>query len=218
MKPLIEGYKAQINKKHRELSSALRKTLDIAIDIGSILKKVKRDLDHGEFLPWIQVNCAFSERTARNYMRVYEYRLDLQKADKTARIADLTAAYKHIDRIEYEKNRKEIDKKMKEVRKKTDGKKYDDKVNKDTYIKVGGVDYTQKQFDEQLKILAAHNERQSKFREKINAGNDYQDTFFDMIDEYILSLKTDNEKLEACNNIIKYCRKLAGEFQRKSIK
>lgn len=56
-----------------------------------------------------------------------------------------------------------------------------------------------------------------QFRNKINEGNKYQSTFFDIIDKYLLELKTDSERLEAINNIIKYCKKIAIKYQQKSI-
>lgn len=43
-----------------------------ALEIGQHLLTVKAALPHGHFLPWLQAEFTWSERTARNYMRIAE--------------------------------------------------------------------------------------------------------------------------------------------------
>src|SRR5471030_2767354 len=60
--------------------------------IGLYLSGVKEQLPHGEFGKWIEVNLGFTERTARNYMKVYKFKEDfmtcenIDEADKKERI------------------------------------------------------------------------------------------------------------------------------------
>lgn len=49
--------------------------------LGSYLNEVKEQLPHGEFGKWIEDNVGFSERTARNYMKVYKFREDFMTCE-----------------------------------------------------------------------------------------------------------------------------------------
>ncbi len=62
-----------------------RTSLPKAIKIGELLAGIKDKLEHGQWLPWIQKNLSFSERTAQNYLRFFEEKDRL----KNAAIADL---------------------------------------------------------------------------------------------------------------------------------
>jgi Protein of unknown function (DUF3102) len=80
----------EINRLHRDLQALAMQSLDHAIRIGELLSQVKRQLPRGRWIPWLNSNVKFSERTARNYISVFEHRMAL----KSARVADLTEAYK----------------------------------------------------------------------------------------------------------------------------
>lgn len=67
-------------------------TLEKAVRIGELLAQQKGALKHGEWLPWLETNIQFTDRTARNYMRVYKKRDQI----KTETISDLTDAYKFL--------------------------------------------------------------------------------------------------------------------------
>lgn len=73
-----------------EIVRDLKRSLDNAIEIGSLLTEQKSKLPHGEFTAWIDSNMPFSGRTARNYMKLYENKDRL----KTETVADLAGAYK----------------------------------------------------------------------------------------------------------------------------
>jgi hypothetical protein len=83
---------AEINKLHRELQELAIGALDRAIRIGELLSKAKNRVPHGHWLSWLAGNVAVSERTARNYMRVFENREKL----KSANVADLAEAYQML--------------------------------------------------------------------------------------------------------------------------
>jgi Protein of unknown function (DUF3102) len=84
----------EINRLHGELQGLAVNALDQAIRIGELLFDMKRSLEHGKWLSWLHCNVSFSERTARNYMRVFQERARL----KSANVADLTAAYLELDK------------------------------------------------------------------------------------------------------------------------
>lgn len=80
----------EINRLHGEIEAAYHTSLERAIRIGELLAEQKEALGHGQFLPWVTEHLPFSERTARNYMRVFSHRAEL----KSAGVADLTTAYR----------------------------------------------------------------------------------------------------------------------------
>jgi hypothetical protein len=81
---------AEINKLHQDLQELATGALDRAIRLGELLSAAKSRLPHGQWLPWLASNVAFSERTARNYMRIFENRAAL----KSANVADFGEAYR----------------------------------------------------------------------------------------------------------------------------
>jgi hypothetical protein len=75
-KPKKKGYKQQarwIKQTMREAAIELEKAekeyRDEMAAVGDMLMDVKEALPHGEFLPWLEENFDFNERTARQYMR-----------------------------------------------------------------------------------------------------------------------------------------------------
>src|SRR5438045_1440266 len=79
----------EINALHGEVQDQASKVLDKAIRIGELLHRIKYERGHGHWLPWVNNNLSFSERTAQNYMRVFHNRAHL----KSANVADLSNAY-----------------------------------------------------------------------------------------------------------------------------
>jgi hypothetical protein len=82
----------EITELHYKITTAIKKTLQDAIRIGELLKEQKDKMPHGVFTSWIKENLPFSDRTARNYMRVHESRERL----KTESVSVLNGAYKMI--------------------------------------------------------------------------------------------------------------------------
>lgn len=80
---------AEILRLHGEIVTAARQTLKLAMRAGELLAGVRAELPHGEWLPWCKANLPFSDRTARNYIRVYEQR-DLPKLEN---VSSLSAVY-----------------------------------------------------------------------------------------------------------------------------
>ncbi|MBO9473268.1 DUF3102 domain-containing protein [Shimia sp. R10_1] len=61
-----------VNSKHREVQRLGRTAKEIAAEIGEELIKVKAELKHGEFIPWIAEHCMFTRKRGHEYMKVAE--------------------------------------------------------------------------------------------------------------------------------------------------
>ena len=83
----------EITILHNDIAGHLRQSLDKAIRIGELLKEQKDNLKHGDFMKWVSDNLPFTDRTARNYMRLFENRDKL----KTETVSTLTTAYKMLN-------------------------------------------------------------------------------------------------------------------------
>jgi Protein of unknown function (DUF3102) len=79
---------AEIRQAHTGVQDAAKTAAKRAIEVGLALIEAKSLLKHGEWLPWLQANCAVSERTARLYIRLAtnRERIELQIGN----VADLT--------------------------------------------------------------------------------------------------------------------------------
>ena len=77
---------ADVLAEHAELIRRLGKRMiaDV-IEIGRRLSECKRLLGHGNWLPWINREFRWTERTARNFVSAYEF-----ASSKSANVADLT--------------------------------------------------------------------------------------------------------------------------------
>ena len=64
----------QINDAHSEVKASFGHSLQHAIRAGELLTEAKAQLNHGEWLPWLEKSVQFSERSARSYIEVFENR------------------------------------------------------------------------------------------------------------------------------------------------
>ena len=81
-----------IGKLHKEIVHSIKISLKNGIAIGGILEKVKKELGHKNWGPWIKAYLPFSQRTATNYMSLFKHRKEI----KTANVSDLQTAYRLI--------------------------------------------------------------------------------------------------------------------------
>ena len=108
----------ELNRLHAEIEGKMRATVQDAIRAGEILAQVKGRLPHGDFLPWVKVNCRFSDQTARNYMGLFSHH------DKIKTVLNLQEAYRQIESIEAKEKDTEAEKTKALIREyKTTGKK-----------------------------------------------------------------------------------------------
>jgi hypothetical protein len=80
----------EINELHRQIVDAAVTSFEKAIRIGELLTAQRENVAHGGWLPWLKSNVQFTDRTARNYMRVFENRDRL----KLESVSDLPSAYR----------------------------------------------------------------------------------------------------------------------------
>ena len=73
-----------IRKNHSEAATSLRLAVLHAITAGEALIEAKKQVKHGEWLPWLSENCEISERAAQGYMRLARL-----PVEKRAAVADL---------------------------------------------------------------------------------------------------------------------------------
>ena len=79
---------SEINSEHENCNIAILDGLQHAIKAGELLLQAKELVNHGEWLPWLKSNVTFSERTAQNYMRVFQRKNEI--LEKSATVADLS--------------------------------------------------------------------------------------------------------------------------------
>lgn len=58
----------KINAAHQKAQHHAGQAIDAAKEVGAMLLEVKKQLPHGQFLPWVSANCTVSERQAQRYM------------------------------------------------------------------------------------------------------------------------------------------------------
>ncbi len=72
-------------------------TLQKAIRVGELLTGIKASLKHGEWLPWVEKNLPFDERTARRYGGIFQRR-DEFKSDTMSDL-QITDAYRMLSGV-----------------------------------------------------------------------------------------------------------------------
>ncbi|TGK87209.1 DUF3102 domain-containing protein [Leptospira bourretii] len=98
----------KIQGLHESIGANLNNALQNAILIGEILNRKKKELSHGQFLPWIESNLPFTRMTANKYMRLFENKEKLPNVNSGLH---LTEALKILSGSE--KDEKEINPKRK---------------------------------------------------------------------------------------------------------
>ena len=112
MSIIEKGIASEIIKLHNEILGLGRTCLEKAVRIGRLLIEQKAALKHGEFTDWIESNLPFTDRTARNYMRLYENR-DLLK---TENVSNLQGAYRLLSGESIEAKVKRLKREIAEAR------------------------------------------------------------------------------------------------------
>ena len=77
-----------IRTHHRAALDAAGTATRHAMTCGEMLIEAKKELSHGEWLPWLKEHCEISERTAQAYMRIARKVAEMDIA-KSAAVADL---------------------------------------------------------------------------------------------------------------------------------
>jgi hypothetical protein len=66
----LAGLAERINAEHAQVEAAVRSTLGHARAAGDLLLQAKAQVQHGQWLPWLQENVRFKVRTAQGYMYI----------------------------------------------------------------------------------------------------------------------------------------------------
>lgn len=77
----------KINSEHERVELSAKASLLHAKNAGELLTEAKRQSGHGNWLPWIQAHCHFSDRTARAYMRVFSRWGELSNRQRAANLS-----------------------------------------------------------------------------------------------------------------------------------
>lgn len=84
----LESLADKINTEHIRTVEHAGKAIEHACRAGEWLLKAKAQVTHGEWLPWLQANVQFSQRTAQGYIRVSKNLPKLE--EKRNAVADLS--------------------------------------------------------------------------------------------------------------------------------
>ena len=96
---------------HNEITEALKSSLEKAILIGQLLIGQKEKLNHGEFTSWIKENLPFTDRTARNYIKLFNNKDMLI----TETVSDLKSAYRLLSEKNQDNTGKSFYQKVEEI-------------------------------------------------------------------------------------------------------
>lgn len=229
-------YKIKINQLHFSLINALKTPINIATEIGELLINVKAEIGQGNFLPWIEGNCDFSEDTAKRYMKLFEYNCKIRT------VRNLQEAYKKIETLEKQKRQTEKQHKDSLINERIKTGKIPDKWErscdyeyqkrfKENQDRTNRIDIAkekmnnvknerkQEQINNDAIIKNAEDFMESErgkmqFREKHLSKVSDLNSFYDVIDDYVGTLDNGNRQIEALNGIIKYCRDKANILHR----
>jgi hypothetical protein len=182
----------ELNRLHGEIETKLRTTVQDAIRAGEILTQVKDRLDHGEFLPWIEQNCEFSQKTAWNYIALQRH------SCKLVTVTNLQEAYREVAQIESREKQTEEQKARQRIQhyiktgEKLDGwrRGTDDKLAEEERRRDERIEKEKQRMEaERLKREAEKNEREARW-ERIEQETDFTSQLLnDAADHSLTTLK-----------------------------
>lgn len=225
----------KINNAHNSVVDSSKNAIQSAIEAGDLLNRVKSIAGHGEFVPILNSGMfSFGERTARSYMKVSDYSANVQG------LADLQSAYRLIeseetkkkqaesveqrDRLAYRTQHNEKPstwqraddyawQKLQAERKERDERIAKAKADIDNQSKANHQRSEQAKADSE-RIKQFFNSQSKKQEQLEHLGISNQNgNILELIDSYIVSLDNDDQRIEECHNIIKYCKNKAASLQ-----
>jgi hypothetical protein len=88
-RPIPRGEIVEVENWHRELHDLRRWALNRAFDIGFKLRCWHDLIPHGQWLPWLRANVAIPERTAYQYLLLWDHNEEIKATFKFADSANL---------------------------------------------------------------------------------------------------------------------------------
>jgi hypothetical protein len=233
----------KINNLHNLICGTMKKTVAQAVKIGGLLTEIKSTLEPGEIGEWIKANCNFNWNTANKYISCYLYDDKLTSAVNLQEAYKLIDTFESQKKQEEWKIKDGLIKQKMETgvnpegwdracdyeyKKRTDEYAFQERVKKafenktpetPKYEKVDDrIDRLTKMADEFVENALKNTRAKEEFKSKIKMSGDNADNvFFEFIDTYLIDMDDDNVRLEACHNIIKYCKGIASKLQINSI-
>lgn len=223
----------QIIEEHNSIIDSYRHTVEHAIKAGELLARVKDMGTHVQFVESLK-HFPFSERTAYNYIKVFEY------SSKIATLANLQEAYKLIESEEAKKKlAKEEGQRSKFAYRRKYNEKPDSWTRDDDYMwkKIQEEDIARSKriadlkkemdeaaqqrriedesIDDGLDRLREHFDNEQAKIEKLKELNitNQNGGILDLLGNYLAGLSTDSQRIEECHNIIKYCKNVSAKLQ-----
>lgn len=232
----------EIKKELSELNQSLKMSVQKAIKIGELLTQQKEYVGHGNFLSWIENNLDISDKTAEKYMKISDHRNKIElssnlqeayqqietierqeKQSAEERKRSMIAEYRKTGKKPYGWDRsldyiiqkdKEHESRQEELRKQREQERQEN-IRKREQEKLSNDIFTQT-LDSAVNDLFSKTNERREWQEKIRLSDSgKEDSFMSAIVEYLNTLSDDNRRIEACYNIIKICKNISIELQRK---
>jgi hypothetical protein len=231
----------EIKREIAELNNSLKMSVHKAIRIGELLVEQKEIVGHGFFTQWIENNLDITDRTAQKYMKLFQYHdktelnSDLQDAYKQIETieAQEKLSKEELDRsiisefrktgikpqgwtAKHEKAVRDTDAHLENIKSQRSKEEAEREANKTRRQQENSSSdlFTEALSTATSNMLAKHKERED-WKAKLRLSGDNKDSaFMDAIIDYMETLENDNRRIEACNNIIKICRKISVELQK----
>ena len=87
---------SQINAEHEACEKSARSAIVHAMRAGELLIEAKAQVEHGQWLPWLQDNFSGSARTSQTYIRVARHRGELESNTQTSAHLSIDAAVRML--------------------------------------------------------------------------------------------------------------------------
>jgi len=66
----LDSLAEEIRSEHQACLQSLRKGMEHALKVGELLLQARKLVKHGDWTNWVETNCEFTPRMARNYMKL----------------------------------------------------------------------------------------------------------------------------------------------------
>ena len=84
----LDSLAVEIDREHEAVKAAFQTGIEHAIKAGELLIEAKKEIPHGNWEAWVQINCSVKKRMAQNYMKLAREvpKLDAAKAQALAHL------------------------------------------------------------------------------------------------------------------------------------
>jgi hypothetical protein len=233
---------AEIKKELSELNQSLKMSVQKAIKIGQLLTEQKEFIGHGNFLSWIEDNIDIGQVTAHKYINLYYHQNKISLSENLQEAYSQIETIERQEKQSNEERKRSLIAEFRKTGKKPEGwnRDCDYVIQKDKENEIRQAEY-KKQLEQERQENIRKRE-QEKLTDDLfsqtlnNASNQFikqvterkqwqdkirisdsgkEDAFNQAIMDYMETLPDDNRRIEACNNIIKICKNISIELQRK---